>query len=148
MWCGNLPRLRGKLSQATFPYKVVINNHSVTIEGNPILFNCSQGFTQILWHITVFLNIECKKYKNLETKCVTTSPRLPYFFETIVFHCEFSKSDMDIWIQRHQKQNYTQAGSNRTIINGYFFQNVYKCSIWSKSRTTCLCAMRRTQPRA
>ena len=30
----------------TFSYKVVINNHSVTIEGNPILFNCSQGFTQ------------------------------------------------------------------------------------------------------
>ena len=25
-----------------------------------------------------FLNIECKKYKNLETKCVTTSPGLPY----------------------------------------------------------------------
>ena len=25
-----------------------------------------------------FLNIECKKYKNLETKCVTTSPDLPY----------------------------------------------------------------------
>ena len=30
----------------TFPYKVVINNHSVTIEGNLIFFNCSQGFTQ------------------------------------------------------------------------------------------------------
>ena len=26
--------------------KVVINNHSVTIEGNPILFNCSQGITR------------------------------------------------------------------------------------------------------
>ena len=25
-----------------------------------------------------FINIECKKYKNLETKCVTTSPGLPY----------------------------------------------------------------------
>ena len=24
-----------------------------------------------------FLSIECKKYKNLETKCVTTSPGLP-----------------------------------------------------------------------
>ena len=46
MWCDNLPPLRGKLSQATFPYKAVINDHSVTIEGNPILFNCSQGFTQ------------------------------------------------------------------------------------------------------
>ena len=30
----------------TFPYKVV--NDSFTIEGNPILFNCSQGFTQTL----------------------------------------------------------------------------------------------------
>ena len=39
-------RLRGKLSQSTFPYKVVINNHSITIEGNLILFNCSEGFTQ------------------------------------------------------------------------------------------------------
>ena len=37
-----------KLSQMTFPHKVVINNHSVTIKGNPILFNCSQGFTQNL----------------------------------------------------------------------------------------------------
>ena len=46
MWCDNLPRLWGKLSRITFPYKVVINNHSVTIKGNPILFNCSQGFTQ------------------------------------------------------------------------------------------------------
>ena len=54
MWCD------------TFLYKVVINNHCVTIEGNPILFNCSQGFTQNYWHITAFLNIECKKYKNLE----------------------------------------------------------------------------------
>ena len=34
------------LSSVTFPYKVVIKNHSVTIEGNLILFNCSQGFTQ------------------------------------------------------------------------------------------------------
>ena len=46
MWCDNLPRLRGKLSQVIFPYKVVINNHSITIEGNPVLFNCSQVFTQ------------------------------------------------------------------------------------------------------
>ena len=46
MWCDNLPRLRGKLSHVTFPYKVVINNQSVTIEGNPILFNYNQGFTQ------------------------------------------------------------------------------------------------------
>ena len=46
MWCDNLPRLRGKLSQVTFPYKVIINNHSVTIDENPILFNGSQGLTQ------------------------------------------------------------------------------------------------------
>ena len=31
-----------------------------------------------LWHITAFLNIECEKYINLEKKCVTTSPILPY----------------------------------------------------------------------
>ena len=46
MKCDNLPWLRAKLSQVTFFYKVVINNPSVTIEGNPILLNCSQGFTQ------------------------------------------------------------------------------------------------------
>ena len=73
MWCDNLPRLRGKLSQMTFSYKVVINKHSVTIEGNPILLNCSQRLTQNF----VILNTKCKKYKNLETKCVTTSPGLP-----------------------------------------------------------------------
>ena len=56
-------------SQVIFPYKLVIKNHSVTIEGNPILFNCSQGFTQN-WHITAFLNIECNKSKNLVTKNV------------------------------------------------------------------------------
>ena len=46
MWCDNSPRLREKLSQVTFPYKVVINNHTVKIEENPILFNSSQGFAQ------------------------------------------------------------------------------------------------------
>ena len=46
MSCDNLPRLQGKLSQVTFLYKVVSNNCNVTIEGNPTLFNCSQGFTQ------------------------------------------------------------------------------------------------------
>ena len=39
MWCDNLPRVRGKLSEVTFPYKVIITNHSDTIEGNPKLFN-------------------------------------------------------------------------------------------------------------
>ena len=43
--CGLL-RLPGKLSQVTFPYKVVINNHSITIEWNPKFFNYSQGFNQ------------------------------------------------------------------------------------------------------
>ena len=50
----------------------IIINHSVTIEGNPMLFNCSRGFTQ-----NFSINIECKK-KNLETKCVTTSSGLLY----------------------------------------------------------------------
>ena len=61
--------------QLTFPYNVVINNHSVTIEGNLILFNGSQGFTQ-----NFGISQHCKKYKNLETKCVTTSPGLPYIY--------------------------------------------------------------------
>ena len=74
MWCDNLPRFGGKLPQVTFPYKVVIDNYSVTIEENPILFDCSQGFT---WHITTFLNIESQKYENLKAKCVTTSPGIP-----------------------------------------------------------------------
>ena len=46
MCCDNLPRLQEKLPLVTFPYKVVIKNYSVTIEKNPILSNCSQGFTQ------------------------------------------------------------------------------------------------------
>ena len=29
MWCDNLPRLQGKLSQVIFPYKVFINNHRI-----------------------------------------------------------------------------------------------------------------------
>ena len=45
MWCDNLPRNRGRLSQVTSPYKLFINNHSVTFERNPILFNCSQEFS-------------------------------------------------------------------------------------------------------
>ena len=32
-----------------------------------------------------FLNIKCKKYKNLETKCGTTSPGLPYFVYLLEF---------------------------------------------------------------
>ena len=46
MRCDNLPQLWEKFSQVTFPYKMVIKNHSVKIKGNPILFNCIQGFTQ------------------------------------------------------------------------------------------------------
>ena len=51
---------------------------SRTTEENPILFNCSQGFTQNFDISQTILNIECKKYKNLETKSVTTGPGLPY----------------------------------------------------------------------
>ena len=38
------------------------------------------GVHLILWHSTAFLNIKCKKYKNLQTKCVTTSPGLRYIY--------------------------------------------------------------------
>ena len=44
------------------------------------MFQLQPGVHAKLWHITAFLNIECKKYKNLETKFVTTSPGLPYIF--------------------------------------------------------------------
>ena len=94
----------------TFPYKVLINNHSVTIEGNPILFNCIQGFHSKLWHITAFLNIECKKYKNLETKRMTTSPGLPYSFRfkeainaTMNTLCFCTQDSFISWRQGHQK---------------------------------------------
>ena len=30
-----------------------------------------------IWHNIALLNIECKKFKNLETKCVTISPGMP-----------------------------------------------------------------------
>ena len=46
MWCDNLFRDRGRLSQVTCPYKLFINNHSVMFERNPILLNCSRGFTR------------------------------------------------------------------------------------------------------
>ena len=46
----------------------------------PTLYNSSQN-----WHITGFLNIECKKYKNLKTKCVKTSPGLPCYIVTKKF---------------------------------------------------------------
>ena len=36
-------------------------------------------------NITACLNIECKKYKNLETKCVTTIPDLSYTVFRFVF---------------------------------------------------------------
>ena len=38
MWCDNLPRNRSRLSQVTFPYKLFINNYSVTF--------CSWAFTR------------------------------------------------------------------------------------------------------
>ena len=79
MWCNNLPRRRGRLSQVTSPYKLFINNHSVTFERNPVLFNCSQEFTRnfSISH-TAFLKIKREKYKTLQTKSVTTSPGLPF----------------------------------------------------------------------
>ena len=77
MWCDNLPRNRGRLSQVTSPYKLFINNHSVTFDRNPVLYNCSQEFTRN-FDITAFLKIKRAKYKNLQTKSVTISPGLPY----------------------------------------------------------------------
>ena len=65
-------RLRGKLSQVTFPYKLFINNYIFTIERNLILFNGSQGFTRNFAN----MNIKREKYKNLQTKSVSTSPVL------------------------------------------------------------------------
>ena len=75
MWCDNLPRKRGRLSQLTSPYKLFINNHSVTFERNPILFNGSQEFTQNFG--TAFLKIKRERYKSLQTKSVTTSSVYP-----------------------------------------------------------------------
>ena len=75
MWCDNLPRNRGWLSQVVSPYKLLINNHSVTFKRNPILINCSEEFTR---NYGIFLKIKREKYKSLQTKSVTTSPGLPY----------------------------------------------------------------------
>ena len=41
-----------------------------------------------LRHITAFLNIKCKEYQNLETKCVTTSRGLPY---VVLYQCISSR---------------------------------------------------------
>ena len=65
MWCDNLPRNRGnrgKLLQVKFPFNLLINYHSVTIDRNPILFNCGQGFYRN-FGISAFMNIEYEKYK-------------------------------------------------------------------------------------
>ena len=59
-------------------HKVVINNLSVTIEGNPILFNCSQGFTQNFGISQPSSILDAKNTRILEKKCVTTSPGLSY----------------------------------------------------------------------
>ena len=82
MWCDNLPRNRGRLSQVTSPY-----NHSVTFERNPILFNCSPEFTRN------FVKIKREKYKNLQTKSVTTSPGLPYYYYS---QCELATDNSAI----------------------------------------------------
>ena len=75
MWCDNLPRLRGKLSEVTFSYKMVIK--TIVLRLKKIRY-CSTVWGSL--KTLAFLNIECKEYKNLETKCVTTSPGLPYRF--------------------------------------------------------------------
>ena len=44
------------------------------------LFNLKTEVHSKIWHNGAFLNIECKKYKNLGTKHVTTSSGIPYPF--------------------------------------------------------------------
>ena len=121
MWCDNLPRNRGRLSQVTSPYKVVINNHSVTFERNPILFNCSQEFTQ---------KNKRGKYKNLQTKSVTTSPGLPYVEEVMgeterdepssttyatSFHNEFSIVSRVVCGEQEREDNTYMLGRSEKL---------------------------------
>ena len=68
MWCANLPRNRGSLSQVTSPYKLRLNE----------IRYCSIVAKSSI-EILAFLKIEREKYKSLQTKNVTTSPGLPYY---------------------------------------------------------------------
>ena len=66
IWCVNMPWLREKLSQVTFPHKVVTNNHSVTIEGNLIWLNVARGSLKTLAYHSLS-KFWMQKYRNLGT---------------------------------------------------------------------------------
>ena len=84
----------------TFPYKVVNNNHSVTIEENPILFNCTQGFTKKFGISQPSQILNAKN--NLDTKCVTTSPGLPY---SIMYNQFYSRG----WHGMHNEKDFSHG---------------------------------------
>ena len=146
MWCDNLPRLRGKLSQVTFPYKVVINTYNVTIEWNPIFFNWARDFYSKLWHVTAFLNIKCKNNKNLEKKCVTTSPGLPYIkFLFLINTFVLSKDNEAINFSKDTENNSTDSLS----FSEHYKKNTpevfnFSCNCYSelKKNEVCRCKLR------
>ena len=77
-----------------------------------------------LWHITAFLNIECKKYKHLETKCVTTSPGLPYYKTK---HVKLAKGELRSIVKDSDDFIiYVQADGVQLIV------------YWPRLRTLCL----------
>ena len=123
MWCNNLPHNRGRLSQVTSPYKLFINNHTVTFEWNPILFNCNQEFIRNFGlSCTAFLKTEREKYKSLQTKSVTTSPGLSY---------PKNARDSQVWIQNKiQLLNYISKQCLSFVILIYFISLISKKITW------------------
>ena len=91
MWYDKLPRLRGQLSQVTFPYKMV----TIVLRLKEIRYcsNVGRGSLKTLVYHGLPESL-MKKYKNLETKCVTTSPGRPYFFN---LSNRYSTSDAEIY---------------------------------------------------
>ena len=78
-------------SQVPSPYKLFINNHSVTIDQNPILFNFSQEFTRNfgIWQPSSILNAKHKKiFKQNVWQLAPVWPIFFFFFSI----CDFTVS--------------------------------------------------------
>ena len=80
MWCDNLPRNQGRLSQVTSPYELFINNHNVTFERNPVLFNCSQEFTRNFGISQPSWKSNAKNTKIFKRKVWQIAPVYPIYF--------------------------------------------------------------------
>ena len=100
MWYDNLPRLRGKLSQRwTSLMKWSITTAVLRLKEIRYCSIVARGSLKTLayhslpkyWILKIKYWINIEKNKNLETKCVTTSPGLPYLLRFKLWMRFFSK---------------------------------------------------------